>query len=330
MLFDEKCLEIEKELASDFVCHKEYDLELSEVYKRLGLPERASRVYWCGTDLDFKVPEDLSDTPKLYRANFCRDRLCSMCAWRRSKKVYSQVSKVMDKLESEYSFIFVTLTLRNCSADDLRYTFDRLLYSFKKFALIRSIKRAFKGYFRAVEITRHPEHYKSIEYHPHLHCIFAVKKSYFTSRDYISHKDLVQYWRQAADLDYDPVVDIRKVRPKVNDDGEINLKAAVLEVAKYSVKSSDLLDGTPKMQEDAVQTLIATIGSRRLCSFGGVFKKAAQELKLDDLHDGDLVLTDGDTVRADIACLLIKYEWRVGFGYQRTLVKRLESEELKC
>lgn len=327
MLFDEKCLEIEKELSSDFQGHKEYDLELADVYDRLGMSEKAFRVRMCGTDLQFRLPDDFSETPKLYRANFCKDRLCSMCGWRRSKKVFSQVSKVMDKLEPDYAFIFITLTIRNCAADELKKTIDLLMYGYKKFVLIRSIKRAFKGYFKGIEIVRHPEHFRSIEYHPHLHCIFAVRKSYFKSKDYIKHDDLVQYWRQACCLDYDPVVDIRKVKPKIEDDGEINLKAAVCEVAKYSVKTADVLDGTPRMQEEAVLTLVDSLSSRRLCSFGGVFKKAAQELKLDDMLDGDLVLTDGDKLRKDVGYLLVTYQWRLGFGYELAYVQRLEEEK---
>ena len=327
MNFDEKCLEIEHELCDEFIPHKEYDLELADVYDRLGMTEKAQRVRWCATQLDYKIPEDFSETPKLYRANFCKDRLCSMCGWRRSKKIFSQVSKVMDKLEPDYVFIFVTLTIRNCSADELKKMIDLVLYGFKKFSLIRSIKRAFVGSFKALEITRHPEHFRSIEYHPHLHCIFAVKKGYFKSKNYIKHDELIQYWRQACQLDYDPVVDIRKVKPKINEDGEINLRSAVCEVAKYAVKSSDLLEGTPKMQEDAVLTLVDSLSSRRLCSFSGVFKKAAQELKLDDMLDGDLVLTDGDQVRKDVGYLLVTYQWRVGFGYERHGVRRLEEEK---
>lgn len=327
MLFDEKCLEIEEELSKDFQGHKEYDLELADVYERLGMEEKAFRVRLCGTDLKFRVPEDFSETPKLYRANFCKDRLCSMCGWRRSKKIFSQVSKVMDKLEPDYAFIFVTLTVRSCSADELKKTIDLLMYGFKKFALIRSIKRAFKGYFKTLEITRHPEHFRSIEYHPHLHCVFAVRKGYFKGKDYIKQDELIDYWRQACGLDYDPVVDIRKVKPKIEDDGEINLKAAVCEVAKYSVKTADVLDGTQRMQEEAVLTLVDSLSSRRLCSFGGVFKKAAQELKLDDLLDGDLVLTDGDKLRKDIGYLLVTYQWRAGFGYERAYVTRLEEEK---
>ena len=55
--------------------------------------------------------------------------------------------------------------------------------------------------------------------------------------------------------------------------------------------------------------------------------RVAEELKLDDMLDGDLVLTDGDKVRTDIGYLLVTYQWRVGFGYERAYVRRLEEEK---
>ena len=212
MSLEEKILEIERELSVEFHGRKEYDLQLADVYDRLGYKIKAKRVRICGTELDFRVPEDFSESPKLYRANFCKDRLCSMCGWRRSKKIFSQVSKVMDKIESDYSFIFVSLTLENCSAEELSKTIDQLMYGFKKLMLISSIRRAFKGYFKALEITIHPEHPRKWEYHPHLHVIFAVNKSYFKGHNYIKHSELMAYWRRVCCLDYDPVVYVEKVK----------------------------------------------------------------------------------------------------------------------
>ena len=329
MSYEEKFLEIEKELALEFQGHKEYDLELADVYERIGEKTKAKMVRRCGTELDFRLPEDFSASPKLYRANFCKDRLCSMCGWRRSKKIFAQVSKVMDKIESDYSFVFVSLTVENCSASELSDTIDRLMYGFKKMMLISDVKRAFKGYFKTLEITIHPEHPRKWEYHPHIHAIFAVNKSYFKSSSYIKHKDLVQYWRRVCGLDYDPTVYIEKIKPNVNEDGDIDLADAVCEVAKYSTKLSDVLQGSLSRQEETVDTMMRSLESRRLCSFGGVFKKAAMELKLDDMLDGDLVVTDGDKLRSDVGYILVTYEWRVGFGYQRTYVRRLEREEHK-
>ena len=114
---------VQDEVAGRFAPKKALGMELSRVYELLCLYRRADRVSQCGSYLDFGILPD--GTKKLVKANFCRDRLCPMCNWRRSLKLYSQVSQVMDILESEgYCFLFLTLTLRNCPWDELPAAID--------------------------------------------------------------------------------------------------------------------------------------------------------------------------------------------------------------
>ena len=59
---------------------------------------------------------------KIKASKFCRVRLCPVCQWRRSLKMFGQVKKITDKiLESDKSirFIFGTFTIKNCVAEDL-------------------------------------------------------------------------------------------------------------------------------------------------------------------------------------------------------------------
>ena len=85
---------VQDEVAGRFAPKKALGMELSRIYELLSLYRRADRVSQCGSYLDFGVLPD--GTKKLVKANFCRDRLCPMCNWRRSLKLYSQVSQVMD------------------------------------------------------------------------------------------------------------------------------------------------------------------------------------------------------------------------------------------
>ena len=50
----------------------------------------------CGDTLAFL--RDASGKKRLHSANFCRNRLCPMCNWRRSLKMYSQVSQITDRI----------------------------------------------------------------------------------------------------------------------------------------------------------------------------------------------------------------------------------------
>lgn len=100
---------VQDEVAGRFAPKKALGMELSRVYELLCLYRRADRVSQCGSYLDFGILPD--GTKKLVKANFCRDRLCPLCNWRRSLKLYSQVSQVMDVLESR-GIVFFFLRLR--------------------------------------------------------------------------------------------------------------------------------------------------------------------------------------------------------------------------
>jgi hypothetical protein len=73
---------LQDEVSGRFAPKKALGMELSRIYELLSLYRRADRVSQCGSYLDFGVLPD--GTKKLVKANFCRDRLCPMCNWRRS------------------------------------------------------------------------------------------------------------------------------------------------------------------------------------------------------------------------------------------------------
>ena len=306
------------EIDARFLPKKNRNIALSRFYGELGYINRAQKVMECGSWLEWRIPEDLSDGARLSFGNFCKDRLCAMCSWRRTLKIFGQVSQVMDRIQEDYEFVFVTLTIRSCSAEELKGTIEHLQRGFYALSNDRTVKRAFHGYFKALEITRHTENPRYSEYHPHLHCIFAVKRKYFKGKDYISHQRLLELWQRALKIDYSPVVDIRKVRPAKTEEDEISLGKAVAEVAKYSVKSDDYLSGTYSEIRSGISTLLHALDHKRLCSFGGIFKKTAQELDLDDLVEGDLVHVDGRQLRSDVRYIVLKYQWQIGYGYRLT------------
>ena len=65
-----------------------------------------------------------------------------MCNWRRSLKMYSQVSQITDKILTtrKSRFIFVTLTVKNPDAEHLTETLDLMN---KGFSYITSNSRTF-------------------------------------------------------------------------------------------------------------------------------------------------------------------------------------------
>lgn len=282
-----------------------------EIHRRLLAPSyqrRAELVAQCGTYLEYRVSEQGS---QLHRANFCRDRLCPLCTWRRSLKIYAQISRVMDVLQERgYQFLFLTLTIRNRAGADLPDAVQQLYDGWRKLYHKHSVfRRTICGTFRSLEVTRNAQ---TGEYHPHLHCILAVRPSYFDGKNYLTKSAWRAMWRECAGLDYDPQIDIQRIKPRAGADGSTRLAGAAAEVAKYSVKSSDYLHGTLDEMVAYVSDYLIALAGRRLCAYTGVFGRVRRELALDDIEDGDLVRVDGTGIRPDVAYMIVRYHWRAG------------------
>ena len=90
-------------------------LKVADSFQRLGYEKKAMRVRFCGSALAFLKNLETGEK-KLHSADFCKERLCPMCQWRKSLKVFHQVSKVMDRAQQEQPAlvpIVLTLTLKN-------------------------------------------------------------------------------------------------------------------------------------------------------------------------------------------------------------------------
>lgn len=300
--------------------HKRENLRLVEIYKmtkekKLNLisDSRLFDLEHCADTLLFM--QNAEGKKKLKSANFCRLRLCPMCQWRRSLKMFGQVKKITDKiLESDKSirFIFGTFTIRNCDAKDLETCIDNLNKKFRylvasslTFAPAKKLKQNLLGYLKAVEVTYNT---KDKTYHPHLHVIFAVRNTFFSSsKYYMSKKEWINLWQQALGVDYKPQTDIRAIKS--------GTAKAVAEVAKYPVKTAPILKLDDDEAVEVLKTLTMSLNKKRFVAYGGIFKTVKQELKFQDVE------TDKDLVNVDIeqqerfnavTAVLFKYNFKFG------------------
>lgn len=279
---------------------------LAEAYESVN-PDKASRLRECSTMLSFRRYAD--GTKKLDSVNSCRVRLCPICSWRRSLKCYHNTRSIMDYIDRDggYGYVFLTLTIRNCRAEDLEESLRNIYRGWGRFTQLKRVKSSVKGWYRGLEITHDTDQYITREryssnpryyrnrglyigdlnpnfdtYHPHIHCIFVVRKCYFNSRYYIAQHDYTEMWRRSLRLDYDPIVDVRKVNG--------DCARAVAEISKYAVKSVDyIVPDDWDLTVDTVRTLDVALANKRLYAYGGVMKTAHRVLNLDDSEDGDLV-----------------------------------------
>lgn len=288
---------------------------LVESYKRLN-NAKSYKVEQCGTYLEYKY-YILNKKRKLNQANFCKVRLCPMCSWRRSLKIFGQVSKVMDQAlqEKDYRFIFLTLTCRNVEGVELSTSIDNLFKAYNLLTKRKVFKQSVNGWFRALEVTHNM---KNDTYHPHFHVVLMVNKSYFNNTNcYITQKDWTNLWQDSLKVDYTPIVDVRAFKTST----KLQTSKSVAETAKYAVKDSDLIvrddDGgvDEEMTDRTVGVLDESLANRRLTAFGGELRRIHKTLNLDDPLDGDLVNTDNEeNLREDLDFIIERYCWNIGYS----------------
>lgn len=273
---------------------------------------RAQLVINCGTYIG--IAETDGGEAAIVEANFCKQRLCPACSWRRSVKIYGATSRILDYIDATegkaVKYLFLTLTVKNVPLPRLSQTIDQMSEAYNRLRNNRAWKRRILGAMRTLEITINPETHEA---HPHYHLILVVPRSYATKGDklYWTHADWQAQWKQAARLDYAPQVSIERVKGR---------KAGVAEVSKYMAKDTDyLIDsqaahmGTEEAEaltDYLVSNLTEQLRGRQLVSYTGLLRKAQQALRIKDPETGPLV----DKVRGDIASAIKHYHWSAGLG----------------
>ena len=295
---------------------------LVKLYQMAGYGPYADRVELCATKLDFQT---IGGKKVLQSANFCKLRLCPMCVARGAIVRAKLLSRVMDAVQAEHDgceYFFLTLTVKNVPGSELGDAIGQLCSGWNKLMQHRAVKRAVKGWFRAIEITRNGD-----MYHPHIHAIVAVEHAYFLKKNglWITHDEWVRRWQMALKVDYKPSVDVRKTTDQKGG------KGAVLEAAKYVTKDSDYISDR---LSDAKAAQIVTdytraLYHRRLTAFGGWMKETAKRLQADDLDNVDLQQGDDETIRDDLVEMVETYYWHFGAGDYVLASRRVNPLRIK-
>ena len=257
---------------------------VSHHYKSAGMDRYAERVDLCSQLLNFRlVPDEKKEEVKLKLASakFCRVRHCPVCQWRRSLRWRAKAMDALPRLIEDHPklrYLFLTLTLKNCSITELRETLNKLNYAFRKL----SRRKVFPGvgWIKSVEVTQGKDR---VSAHPHLHILLAVKPSYF-SHGYISQAKWCELWKSCLGVDYKPILHIKAIKPKVS------LTSILNEVIKYQVKESDLISDPSWFAE-----LVIQMNKTRAVAVGGIFRDYFKELEeepddligKDDEHEED-------------------------------------------
>lgn len=223
----------------------------------------------CGNFLQFYA-DITKEKKKLKHAYFCKNRFCPFCAWRKSQKQALMISTIMRYLkDQDFEFIFLTLTSPNVIGDDLEDEIKRFSYSFTKLMKRKKVAGSILGYVRNLEITYNKNR---DDFHPHLHVLLCVNKSYFTnSKKYISRDEWLKLWRESMKDSAITQVDVRKVNAAS--------KKAIYELSKYTSKDEDYL-----VNKEVFDYFYTSLKGKNATTYGGLFKDAKKLYEANELE----------------------------------------------
>ena len=262
-------------------------------------------IFNCGSFISFFADETL-EKKKVNKSNFCKNRFCPLCAWRKAKKDSLKISILLKYIQEElgYEFIFLTLTAPNVKGSDLSDEIKKYNENFKKLTKRKEVLKITKGYVRKLEVTYNQERN---DYHPHFHVMIATNKSYFKSRDYIKKKQWLELWKECMGDSSITQVDVRKMDTRDSN--------AIAEIAKYGAKDADYM-----VSQEVFDVFYKALKGKQLLTYSGVFKDALKLFnngELDKYKELDLT----EYIHA------LEYHWQ-GKDYA-LMEKRLLTDEEK-
>lgn len=237
--------------------------------------KKAGNCVGCGKTLVFDQLKDGGQ--RLSQAFFCRERICAQCNYRRSVKLGVSVKGIFEEIkarEPDSVCLFGSFTLKNPLREDAEKVYQQMQKAFTRMINRKPLKSVLMGYLRAFEVTLDKRSPGTC--HPHFHAIFVVKKEYFYARTskgkhkYFMHmQQWRELWQKCLQVDYLPQVEVRRTSQ------EQGMIKAVLEVTKYTVKDTDVVDPcfqTKKTAEN-LRFLVPFLRGKRLVSSGGIVRE---------------------------------------------------------
>lgn len=229
------------EFVQDFTEHKNFAKSIQQQIGSFLKGAKGERVLDCGSLLVFAKYQDPNKTAKLHNANFCKNKLCPLCAWRAHLKISEPVAYAVEQQDGKLYHIVLTMP-------NIKYLTKDFLLDFRVRAVnfLREIMQV-NNYLMSFEITVS----KTGEYHPHFHILGEMneeKARRYLQAEWAKYLGVKNKWVM---LHYAPPT-----------------KDTVRELTKYIIKFES--KETPTKSLETIY--YATKGIRRF-SFAGKLKK---------------------------------------------------------
>ena len=135
--------------------HKGYNVPIIKNLLELGETKKALNIEQCGTFLE--IVHDETGVERVKNSNFCRERLCSVCAWRRQARFLATTEPALQLIDADYrnkaQYMFITLTVKNCTGENLASNITSLLKAWDRLYKRKPFANYSLGAIRSCEVT---------------------------------------------------------------------------------------------------------------------------------------------------------------------------------
>lgn len=232
---------------------------LSALAHKRNQSEKAFRISTCGNYMEFRKYMDAGNTTKLQRANFCKNPLCPMCAWRAHVRSGVQLKRAIELLNPSYVY-HVVLGVPNLDAlcaDDVRKLHERARSFITR-------KLGFDDYIISMEVA-----YSDVTgWHPHVHAIVTTDKFIKQTKSVVHER--AKAWAKW----YDNQAQAKQYTCYIKGGSMKNLEQYVAEVTKYIFKP---LEESATLE--VIEALSDALHNTRKFNAGGELRKAMQAVK---------------------------------------------------
>lgn len=178
----------------------------------------------------------------------CKSRVCPYCSEKTSKKMIAIFNKNINKFYEENKknvFFSLTLTVKNCPIEGVKEEIEKISKGLEKLLTRKTFqslqnpeinpsksdcsKKCFQGYVRGYVRKLEVDYSGPEEAHPHFHIILCLKPC-MLGKKYISKNVLSLMWQEVMGLDYEPQVNMKRLRGKEQILQELNYLAKPLKI----------------------------------------------------------------------------------------------------
>lgn len=295
-------IEFVNEKIDEFNEHKNFALDLqrklSLIYDKRNLyiptdynKAKSENILNCGSHIEFERFKDTKNTTRMYGANFCKHKLCPMCAWRLHLKNAVKFQRIFKAL-GKHNYYHLVLTIKNIP----NITKEFILSLREKATKFVKKVMQIKDYFLGFELTIS----KQGAYHPHYHIIYIKDND----------KEFTKKWLQtqwAYICNYGD-------KYQIVNNAKCNGNTISRELTKYILKFENI---SPNIKQ--LQIIDKALKGIRKYSSNGIFLQKQREIeKILDKENFDKMCN-----LQEYESELLFYNW-IGQSYELSEVRKVE------